>query len=204
MAQKDGGATAPYRPLSLNLNPPTTWCNGVAPGGVVPVPAGAFPTATLSSTGFGSCVGLVMYSPSNHQGAVAHFPGSLGATQYALTVQNDVAQILQDVCPAPVQLDWKVWIFGGESLIASGQDSGAISQTKALIDLVRNAVRAHLVPQGGGQAHLLPGAEEETQSDSYVGHTGVTLTLANGTVEWQAPKGATARTRERRGSGSTF
>lgn len=81
-----------------------------------------------------------------------------------------------------------------------GQDSGAISQTKRLIKLVRTDVRAHL------GANLLPelGLEPETGALSFVGHRGVTLTLANGTITWEEPRGVTARTRQRTGSGTVY
>ena len=189
MAQKNvNGNTAPYNPQ--DPNPSTTWCAS----------AGVANLVTLGSAGYASCVGLVLYDPANHEGAVAHFPGSLGNVQQHATAHADVAQILVDVCPAPVAANWKVWIFGGESLSTSGQDSGAISQTKRLIRLVRTDVRAHL------GANLLPelGLEPETGALSFVGHRGVTLTLANGTITWEEPRGVTARTRQRTGSGTVY
>jgi hypothetical protein len=185
MARKNNGADAPCNPLLQN--PPTSWCNS----------AGNANAVTLSSTSFGSCVGLVLWNPATYRGAVAHFPGRFGHVQYQQRVQQDVAQILADIIPAPVAADWKTWIFGGESLGSSGADSGATTQTRALIDLVRNDVRAYLVGHLV-EAHLEP----ETVLNSYVGHRGVTLTLANGTITWEEPRGASARTRGRTGSGS--
>jgi hypothetical protein len=185
VAQKNvGGTDAPYDPM--DPNPDTTWCNSV----------GVAHAVDLSSTGFGSCVGLVLYDPVNHQGAVAHFPGSLGNQQQHATAHGDVALILADVCPAPVAANWKVWIFGGESLLPSGI-SAAIPQTRRLIGLVRADVRAHL----GGNLVPESALEPETQAFSFVGHCGVTLTLANGKITWQEPRGVT-RTRQRTGSGS--
>jgi hypothetical protein len=193
MAQKNvNGAVAPYnRTIPRNQNQPTTWCNGVAPpaqGGIVPAPAGAFVTPILGSTDFGSCVGLVMYCPSTHQGAVAHFPGSVNL----VTAKADIQEILQDVCPAPVQ-NWKVWIFGGESLSGKSVHASAfIPGTQALIRLVRDDVWEHLAPQGGPD-HLSPPTEPEMEANRYVAHKGVTLTLANGTLEWHALSGDTSK-----------
>ena len=104
MATKSDNNTAPYS----WIDPQTTWCASSGSG-------------TLGSSGYGSCVGLVLYDPVGKAGAVAHFPGSYGAVQHAETVKTDADEILNDVCPAPVQAKWYAWIFGGESLTGGSQ-----------------------------------------------------------------------------------
>ena len=176
MATKSNDNTASYD----SSNPETTWCTGSIGG-------------TLGSTSYGSCVGLVLYNPITKAGAVAHFPGSLGAPQYRNTVGVDADQILDDVLPVPVQGQWHLWIFGGESLTKSSEHfSSAIPQTQWLLDFVRRKARTRLI------GNLRPGSEPEMQPIGYVGHKGVNLNLADGKITWEEPKGSTPKSNPKR------
>jgi hypothetical protein len=171
MATKSLDNTAPYD----RHNPETTWCTGHTGG-------------SLGSTSYGSFVGLVLYKPATKEGAVAHFPGGLGKPQFANTVTADADDILDDVLGVVVQGNWLLWVFGGESLSVNSQhESSAIPQTKSLIDLVRGRARGRL---GGNR---MAGMEPEMGANSYVGHKGVNLSLADGKITWEEPRGSTPK-----------
>jgi hypothetical protein len=146
---------------------------------------------TLESSGFGSCVGLVLHCPATGAGAVAHFAGSLGNTKsYADKAEGDTAEILAH---CPIGADWNVWIFGGESLTNSGfADSSAVKQTKGLIDRVRAALAAAM---GHNFVH---------QTTGYPGYRAVKLDCTTGEVTFTTATttGAEVSTTRKQRSGS--
>jgi hypothetical protein len=161
MATKYTKGVAPYM-----FDAATSWCDGTG-------------TGQLSSKGFGSCVGLVLYCPSTTIGAVAHFSGSLGKPVHQETARKDAEQILLSLRTAE-PLNWNAWLFGGDSLSKTSSSAstisaldlktGTVEQTKALMDIVRKAL-----DDDGHFAFTY-------RTEGYPGHSAVVLNLADGTV----------------------
>jgi hypothetical protein len=172
MAGKSNDNTAPYDPLTSFTT--SFCCNPVT-----------VTTGTLSSTSYGSCVGLVLYNVASKIGAVAHFPGSLGVgAKRKKTALADVVQIVREVCREPPHGEWKVCVFGGDSLAKNTNfPTTTVPTTKGLIDLIREQVKTllngHLVETGT--------APEAVFQTSHVGHFGVRLNLSGGTIDWESP-----------------
>ena len=165
MAYKAPGTKAPYR-----FKDECTWVTGKDAG-------------ELSSTGYGSCVGLVLYGPRHRIGVVAHYSGSLGTKKFIHTVEPDTLEILRDVCPLLPGI-WKAWVFGGKSLEKHSQiATKTIDSTKALIDEVRRVLKGNkYIPINMLPNH--PEFKEPEMTTAYVGHDSVKLDLASGTVIW--------------------
>jgi hypothetical protein len=165
MAIKHEGNSAPYK-----FDIECRWCTGAGAG-------------TLGSKSFGSCVGLVLYSPIHRIGVVAHYAGSLGNPKYIEKAKKDTLEILRDVCPISPGI-WKAWVFGGVSLNPKSEHStSTVQQTKALI----NAIRQELKTNQYIPVNLLrknPEYQEPEMQDAYVGHSEVSLDLATGKVTW--------------------
>lgn len=166
MAVRFMGTSAPYR-----FRDECTWCYAVNAG-------------TLTSTGFGSCVGLVLHSDRHDMGVVAHFSGSLGkGGAKRRQARNDTQEILRAVCPVLPGI-WKAWVFGGKSLRMDSQlEATSVEQlTKPLIDLVREQLRINpYIPINSVRANR---TDPEMQDGVYVGHRGVALNVATGAVTW--------------------
>lgn len=164
MAVRFMGTFAPYR-----FREECTWCTATAYG-------------NISSTSFGSCVGMVLWSPDHRIGVVAHFSGSMGAAIYHAQVQADALEILRSVCPISPGM-WLGWVFGGMSL-AGDPDlrTSAGGQTSGLIDLVRATMRTNpYIP-----INLMPSRRTapEMQDGTYIPHRGVSLDVATGQITW--------------------
>jgi hypothetical protein len=164
MSVKHMGNVAPYL-----HDTECRWCTGSANG-------------VLSSTSFGSCVGLVLYGPRHQIGMVAHYSGSLGHPQHEDKVRADTQEILRGVCPVLPGI-WDGWVFGGESLMENTEiRTNTQGQTRNLIDLVREEI-AHnpYIPINIiASRRTVP----EMQDGQYIGHKGVSLDLATGQVTW--------------------
>jgi hypothetical protein len=165
MASKQNGNTAPY-----SFSGECTWCTGVGQG-------------SLSSSSFGSCVGLAMFSPQHGIGVVAHYPGSLGLPKHRAVVHTDTMEILRDVCPVQPGI-WKAWVFGGASLAPnSDYNTSTVPMTKALIDAVRHELKMNpYIP-----VNVLknsPQFQEPEMTGGYIGHKAVRLDLQTGKVTW--------------------
>ena len=95
MAVRFMGTNAPYRFLQPDE---CTWCFGNN-------------GETLTSSGFGSCVGLVLHSDRHNMGVVAHYAGGLGkGGAKRRQARNDTQEILRAVCPVLPGI-WKAWVF---------------------------------------------------------------------------------------------
>lgn len=165
MAVRYMGTSAPYR-----FQPECTWCMATGQG-------------TIGSTSFGSCVGMVLWSPDHHIGVVAHFSGSMGSPNYHARVQADVLEILCCVCPVSPGM-WVGWVFGGVSLAGTFSElaSTAFGQTRTLIDLVRATIRTNpYIPINLMRSRRIA---PEMQDGTYIPHKGVRLDVANGQVAW--------------------
>jgi hypothetical protein len=169
LAFKSSTNTAPYR-----INDECTWCAGKMAG-------------TLSSKGYGSCVGMVLFSPVHRLGVVAHFSGSLGNEKFGDQASKDTLEILREVCPVQPGI-WKAWVFGGESLKKKTDHiTSTLDQTKKLMDTVRTELKKNpYIP-----CNLLRNSEQFkdpemclTPGEPYIGHNAVTLDLETGKVKW--------------------
>jgi hypothetical protein len=167
MARKHPGNTAPY-----SLAGECTWCTGVGAG-------------TLSSSSFGSCVGLALFSPQHRIGVVAHYPGGLGLPKKRTVVHTDTMEILRAVCPVRPGI-WKAWVFGGISLSSKSKSdlsTTTVPMTKALIDAVRHELKMNpYIPVNVLRNN--PQYQEPEMTNGYVGHSEVRLDLQAGTVAW--------------------
>ncbi|MEJ8851539.1 hypothetical protein [Variovorax rhizosphaerae] len=137
----------------------------------------------LTSSSFGSCVGLVLYGPRHQRGVVAHFAGELGLQR--ANVRRYTTEILRQACPV-LPGPWTAWVFGGASLCV-GTDAitmTAKSMTMPLINAVRQALRVNpYIPVNVlRRAAALRGPE--TQEGTYTSHTAVALDVATGIVTW--------------------
>ncbi|AWF81985.1 hypothetical protein BTJ40_14760 [Microbulbifer sp. A4B17] len=179
MAVRLGGNYAQYR-----FRPECTWVTGNNAG-------------VLRSDGYGSCVGLVLYSGAPRRiGVVAHFSGSMQAPQ----VRADALEIMAAVCPIAPGRNWRGWVFGGVSLNGSSSfqtlssNGSSFHRTKTLIDQVRAVLNFNRMFDVN---YNIPGPEKYTLStqgvlremylqpgNNYIGHQGVNLNLANGRVTW--------------------
>lgn len=168
MAVRFMGTSAPYRFLQPDE---CTWCFAVNAG-------------TLTSSGFGSCVGLVLHSDRHNMGVVAHYSGGLGKGRARRQqARNDTQEILRAVCPALPGI-WKAWVFGGESLMKDTLlATTTVEQlTKPLIDLVREQLRINpYIPINSVRSNR---TDPEMRDGEYVGHKGVALNVATGAVTW--------------------
>lgn len=165
MAKRHLGNTAPYL-----FDNECRWCFGDN-------------GETLRSTSFGSCVGMVLYSPRHNMGVVAHYSGSLGAKKFHDKVCTDTQEILRSVCPVLPGI-WLGWVFGGVSLMKnSGHATTTVEKlTIPLIDLVRDQLRINpYIPINSVKKNRI---DPEMQDRKYVGHKGVALNVATGTVTW--------------------
>ncbi|MEJ8857538.1 hypothetical protein WKW79_23405 [Variovorax robiniae] len=163
----------------------------------------------LTSSSFGSCVGLALYGPRHHRGVVAHFAGELGrdtekSGRYAM-------EILREACPV-LRGPWTGWVFGGSSL-NRGSDiitTTGDKLTKPLIDAVRKALHGNrYIP-----INVLRNAAEqrapETQAGKYPYHSAVALDVATGKITYPrvanlATEGGSEKvvvTKQRRKSGN--
>lgn len=165
MASRKSGNTAPY-----SLAGDCTWCTGVD-------------TGALSSSSFGSCVGLALFSPQHRIGVVAHYPGSMGLPKNRTVVHTDTLEILRAVCPVQPGI-WKAWVFGGVSLSPNSEHiTSTVPMTKALIDAVRDELRMNpYIPVNVLKNHAE--YQEPEMKDGYVGHGAVRLDLQTGKVTW--------------------
>ncbi|WP_444921706.1 hypothetical protein ACJJID_04770 [Microbulbifer sp. CnH-101-G] len=179
MAVRLGGGYAAYR-----FRPECTWVTGTNAG-------------TLRSDGYGSCVGLVLYSGAPRKiGVVAHFSGSMQVQQ----VRDDAFEIMAAVCPIAPGRKWRGWVFGGVSLngnsshqTMSGNGSSLI-HTRALIDTVRGVLEFNRMFDVNFNISNLEKFNFNSQGvfsemnlrrgGNYVGHQGVKLDLASGRVTW--------------------
>ena len=170
MAVKFENNKAPYRFLDE-----CTWCTANSAG-------------TLSSTGFGSCVGMALFSPVHRIGVVAHFAGALGnRKKYGNHAETDTLEILRDVCPVQPGI-WKAWVFGGAS-ISKDTDliASTVEDTEGLIDTVRQTLKTNpYIP-----FNLLHNNKEWqememslAQGKPYSSHKSVKLILETGKVQW--------------------
>jgi len=179
MAVRLGGGYAAYR-----FRPECTWVTGNNAG-------------ELRSDGYGSCVGLVLYSGAPRKiGVVAHFSGSMQAPQ----VRADALEIMAAVCPIAPGRKWRGWVFGGVSLNGSSSyqtmsgNGSSLRHTQALIDEVRSVLNFNRMFDVNFNISNLEqftfisqGVFSEMslrQGDNYVGHQGVKLDLATGKVTW--------------------
>ncbi|MEA2562946.1 MAG: hypothetical protein QOH06_4450 [Acidobacteriota bacterium] len=167
MAVKHEGNKAPYL-----FDIECRWCCGKDYG-------------VIYSRSFGSCVGLVLYSPKHKIGVVAHYSGSLGMKASRQKVANDTQEILRAVCPISPGV-WKAWVFGGTSLFTKKEDHATATvetMTKPLIVAIRQELKynkyfpINLPPNA-------PGYQEPEMTTEYVGHAGVDLDVATGKITW--------------------
>jgi len=146
-----------------------TWCTGTTAG-------------ILRSTSFASCVGLVLYGPTQKIGVVAHYSGSLGHDNRKRRVHDDTQEILRAVCPISPGI-WDAWVFGGISLQKNFTGSlMTVVQTKSLIDTIRKELKENkYIP-----INLLRSrrTSPEMNDETYVPHGEVSLNLADGKVTW--------------------
>ncbi len=174
MATKYEGLEAPWVPDIC------TWCTGKDVG-------------TLFSDSFNSCAGMVLYGPTHRIGVVAHFSGSMGTM--LPQVRNDVLEILRDVCPIAPGF-WNGWVFGGKSLLEKVKHDNVEKMTKPLMDTIRATMKTNpyipinlqlelrlLYPRKFGMRPN-PFSAKELQPNSYEGHKGVRLNLANGAISY--------------------
>lgn len=161
VAVKHAGTVAPYL-----FDTECRWCTGRGAG-------------TLSSSSFGSCVGLVLYGPRHKIGVVAHFSGSIGKN--LRKARADTLEILRDVCPVLPGV-WNAWVFGGRSLSDIGLHTGTRPMTKSLMDAIRETIRTNpYIPINVIASQL---TAPEMRPGTYVGHGAVQLDLSDGSVSW--------------------
>lgn len=166
MAIKHPGNKAPYL-----FDDECRWCTGSN-------------NEILTSNSFGSCAGLVLFSPKHHIGVVAHYAGGLGHKKFRRKVSVDTQEILRNVCPISPGI-WKAWVFGGVSLTKNTEHRTATEgQTKALIDAIRHELLINkYIPINSLKNN--PEFQKPEMTDGYVGHSAVFLDVGTGVVRWE-------------------
>lgn len=125
---------------------------------------------TLESHSFGSCVGLVLWSPKHLIGVVAHYSGSMGHAH----ATTDTLEILKQVCPVSPGI-WHARIFRGSEANPNVAWGVTSSTSRLTMEGVIDGVKQN--PYFPCQRRI------EGQ-----GHEGVRLTLATGLVSWERGK----------------
>ncbi|WP_299587394.1 hypothetical protein [uncultured Microbulbifer sp.] len=199
MAVQLGGGYAAYR-----FRPECTWVTDNNAG-------------ELRSDGYGSCVGLVLYSGAPRRiGVVAHFSGSMQAPQ----VRADALEIMAAVCPLAPGRKWRGWVFGGVSLNGNSSfqtmsgNGSSLRHTQALIDEVRSVLNFNRMFDVNFNISNLEkftftsqGVFNEMslrQGDNYIGHQGVKLDLASGKVTWDDLSHGTGKSKTKEMVNSMF
>ena len=137
----------------------------------------------LTSSSFGSCVGLALWGPRHQRGVVAHFAGGLGLN--LPQVRRYTLEILRQACPVLPGI-WHGWVFGGVSIHpgSSLDTTTGDTLTKPLMTAVRDALRTNPYIPVNVARRVAERRGPEADDALFVSHSAVALDVSNGAISW--------------------